>query len=76
MRRVSERLAATGQPAAAAHCAQVAKEESGHDILALMDLTALGLPADVFVERLRPQTSLELVNFLPASPILTAPLPR
>lgn len=62
MRRVAERLAACGQHAAATHCLHVAKEESGHDTLALMDLAALGLPAREFVARVRPQSSLALVE--------------
>jgi hypothetical protein len=62
MRRVAERLAARGQHTAATHCLHVAEEESGHDTLALMDLAALGLPAQEFVARLRPKNSLALVE--------------
>lgn len=62
MRRVAERLAARGQHTAATHCLHVAEEESGHDTLALMDLAALGLPAQEFVARLRPESSLALVE--------------
>lgn len=58
MRFVAERLAAKGQHAAASHCRKVADEESGHDTLALNDLKALGLPAQDFVDRLRPNGSL------------------
>ncbi|MDP3253655.1 MAG: hypothetical protein Q8M77_17260 [Hydrogenophaga sp.] len=62
MRRVAERLAARGQHLAAMHCLHVAEEESGHDTLALMDLQALGLPAQEFVARVRPQSAQALVD--------------
>jgi len=62
MRRVAERLAASGRHTAARYCLHVAEEESGHDRLALMDLAALGLPAREFVARLRPKASLALVE--------------
>jgi hypothetical protein len=61
MKFVAERLAATGQHEAASHCRKVAEEESGHDTLALNDLSALGLPAQDFVDRLRPKGSLVTV---------------
>jgi hypothetical protein len=61
MRRAADRLAACGQPEVAEYCRHVAAEESGHDTLALMDLNALGLPAAVLVERLRPKNALALV---------------
>jgi hypothetical protein len=62
MRRVAERLAARGQHTAAKHCLHVAEEESDHDTLALMDLAALGLPAQEFVAHLQPKSSLALVE--------------
>jgi Iron-containing redox enzyme len=62
MRRVAERLAERGQHTAARYCLHVAEEESGHDTLALMDLAALGLPAQGFVARLQPRSSLALVE--------------
>jgi hypothetical protein len=62
MRRVAERLAARGQHAAATHCLHVAREEAGHDTLALRDLTALALPTQEFVARLRPKSCLALVE--------------
>lgn len=61
MRFVADRLSATGQHEAASHCRKVADEESGHDTLALNDLSALGLPAQNFVDRLRPKGSLAKV---------------
>jgi hypothetical protein len=62
MRRAAERLAARGQHTAARHCLRVAEEESGHDTLALKDIAALGLPAQEFVARLQPKSSLVLVE--------------
>ena len=47
------RRAASTRPAT--YCLHVADEESGHDTLALMDLAALGLPAQEFVAHLRPK---------------------
>ena len=61
MRRVADSLEAAGQQLSASYCRKVAKEESGHDTLALNDLNALGLPAQDFVERLRPKSSLAKV---------------
>lgn len=61
MRRVSQRLMARGQNKVAAHCFEVAEEESGHDTLALMDLAALGLPAQAFVDRFAPENAVALV---------------
>jgi hypothetical protein len=62
MRHVAERLGARGRHTAARHCLHVAEEESGHDTLALMDLEALGLPAQEFVAHLQPKSSLALVE--------------
>jgi hypothetical protein len=62
MRRVAERLVARGQHTAARHCLHVAEEESGHDTLALMDLAALGLPAQEFVAHLQPKSFMALVE--------------
>lgn len=61
MRRVAQRLMERGQNTVAAHCLEVAAEESGHDTLALMDLAALGLPAQQFVERFQPKNTVALV---------------
>jgi hypothetical protein len=62
MRRVAARFAALGQHETTAYFLHVASEESGHDTLALMDIAALGLPAEEFVARLRPKNSLALVE--------------
>jgi hypothetical protein len=62
VRRVAKRLAARGQHTAATYCLHVAHEESGHDALALMDLAALGVPAQELVVRVRPKNSLALVE--------------
>lgn len=62
MRRVGAYFAAQGRNDVAAYCLHVAEEETGHDTLALMDIAALGLPAQEFVARLRPKNSLALVE--------------
>lgn len=61
MRRVAQRLMERGQNEVAEHCLDVAAEESGHDTLALMDLAALGLPAQAFVDRVQPKNAVALV---------------
>ncbi len=63
MRRVAQRLSQRGRNAEAAYCAHVADEEAGHDTLALMDLAALGLPAEPFVARLRPPNAAAMVTW-------------
>ncbi len=62
MRRVAEYFAAHDQHDVAVYCLHVAEDESGHDTLALMDIAALGLPAQEFVARLHPKNSLALVE--------------
>jgi hypothetical protein len=58
--KAAERLAARGQHDAAAYRRHVAEEETGHDVLAMLDMTALGLPVETFVARLQPPTALAL----------------
>ncbi len=62
MRRVAERFRSLGRAEVVERCLRVAREESGHDRLALADLAALGLPARELVERLQPSGSLALVS--------------
>ncbi len=62
MHRVAAYFTARGRDAVAARCLRVAKEESGHDLLALSDIAALGLPARELVARLQPATSRALVK--------------
>lgn len=61
MRAVAARMQALQRESLAAHCLTVAEEESGHDTLALMDLAALGLPAEQLVSDYQPASSLQLV---------------
>ena len=58
--KAAERLAARGQHDAAAYRRHVAEEEAGHDVLAMLDMTALGLPVETFVARLQPPTAMAL----------------
>jgi hypothetical protein len=62
MRRVAKILTERNQHISASYCLHVAEQEFGHDTLALMDIAALGLPAQEFVARLRPKNSLALVE--------------
>jgi hypothetical protein len=62
MRRAAERLAAKGQHGAAKFCLRVAEEESGDDLLALQDLAALGVPAEPYVQRVRPQDAAVVID--------------
>jgi hypothetical protein len=43
------------------------QEETGHDLLALKDLRALGLPAEQMVEVVRPQLAIALVDYFEAA---------
>ena len=61
MRAVAASIRERQQDDLAAHCLTVAEEESGHDALALMDLAALGLPAEQLVSDYKPASSLQLV---------------
>jgi hypothetical protein len=62
MTRVAEGFEAAGRKALADWCRHVADEESGHDALALRDLTALGLRAEALVAEVRPTNALALVD--------------
>jgi len=64
MSRAADRMAAEGRDREAAYCREVAKEEAGHDALALKDLEALGLPPLMFVSRLRPAPALGLAALM------------
>lgn len=66
MRRVAERMAARHDHAAARYCRAVAREEDGHDTLALNDIAALGLPAADFVAHLRSPVAVAVVRVLEA----------
>lgn len=56
------KFTAHGRPILAAWAADRRREESGHDLLALRDLKALGLPADI-VERVHPPGSASMVSW-------------
>lgn len=62
MRHAAKRMVADEQLSAAAHCRLFAEQESGHDMLALMDIAALGLPSQEYVTRWRPKNALDLVE--------------
>ncbi len=63
LRRVAERFRAAARMDLADYCEEVAREESGHDELALRDLAALGIDAHAFVEQVRPASALALVDY-------------
>jgi hypothetical protein len=63
LRQVAKRFREQGSDKLASYCEQGARDESGHDELALQDLRALGIDARVFVERLRAAKSLALIDF-------------
>lgn len=64
LRRVRDRLNALGDRRSANSAEQKAVEETGHDILALRDLGAMGLPAADLVARFAPQHAQALVAVL------------
>ncbi len=55
LRRAAERFEALGRPEVAAYLEVRAREETGHDRLALKDLHALGMPADRLVANFIPE---------------------
>jgi hypothetical protein len=66
-RIAARRAAALGRVDVAQFLERKARDESGHDRLALQDLRELGLPAERLVEHLKPGTALALANFFEAS---------
>lgn len=62
MREAAARFAAMGRPALAAWAETKAREEQGHDTLVLRDLRALGLAAELVVERVVPAIPAALVR--------------
>lgn len=63
MAEAADRFAAIHEPALAAWAAEKAREEQGHDRLALRDIAALGYPADAVVAALVPGPAAALVEF-------------
>jgi hypothetical protein len=55
LRRAASRFNELGRPEVAAYLEERAREETGHDRLALKDLRALGLPADRLVANFIPE---------------------
>jgi hypothetical protein len=55
LRRAARRLNELGRPEVAAYLEERAREETGHDRLALKDLRALGLPAERLVANFIPE---------------------
>jgi hypothetical protein len=55
LRRAAKRFEELGRPEVAAYLEERAREETGHDRLALKDLRALGVPAEQLVEKFMPQ---------------------
>lgn len=53
--RAARRFEALGRPEVTAYLEERAREETGHDRLALKDLRALGLPAETLVGNLMPE---------------------
>lgn len=63
-RRMATLFRTRGRADLADFAERKAREETGHDRLVLMDLEALGLPAQRLVEALRPATGVALVEHL------------
>ncbi len=63
LRRGAQRLRQQGRDDMADFLDQKAREETGHDELALRDLTALGLPAEQLVAAISPTKGHELLAF-------------
>ena len=72
-RIAARRAAALSRPELAQFLERKARDESGHDRLALQDLRELGLAADRLVEELRPGTALAQADFFEASAREDAP---
>lgn len=73
--RVAEaKFRAAGRPALAEWAADKARDEAGHDRLALRDLRALGLPAEAVVEALQPPVAQAMVAHFRAAAEEALPL--
>jgi hypothetical protein len=67
LRAAEARFRAAGRDALADWAADKARDEAGHDALALRDLRALGLPAEAVVEALRPPVAQRMVAWFRAA---------
>jgi len=74
LRVASRRFAALGREELSAWAAQRAREEQAHDVLALRDLAAMGLPPERAVAALRPPMAMRLVAAFEASACADDPL--
>ncbi|CAN5865981.1 hypothetical protein BH11PSE3_BH11PSE3_07770 [soil metagenome] len=62
MRAVAERFRSQGNTHLVEHCLGVADEETGHDLLVVKDLEALGLRSAALVKEVQPATAVALVD--------------
>lgn len=62
MRDVAERFRAQGNASVVAHCLRVADEETGHDLLVLKDLEALGFRSAELVTKVQPANAVAVVG--------------
>jgi pyrroloquinoline quinone (PQQ) biosynthesis protein C len=63
MEEASERFAASGRMSLAQWAAQRAKEEAGHDRLALLDIQSMGYEAEAVVQALVPSGAKDFVDY-------------
>lgn len=67
MAEAAARFMAAGRHELAAYAAGKARDERGHDALALKDLSTLGYPAEMVVESLVPPTASDLTDYFARS---------
>ncbi|MBG1270913.1 hypothetical protein [Nostoc sp. WHI] len=67
MEEAAQRFAASGRTNLAEWAAQKAKEEAGHDRLALLDIQSMGYEAEAVVQALVPSAATALVNYFTQS---------
>lgn len=63
MTEVARHYRTLGRERLALYCEQVRREEAGHDDLALRDLRALGIDAQVFVAAVQPPNALAVADY-------------
>ncbi|MBD2562175.1 MULTISPECIES: hypothetical protein [Nostoc] len=74
MEEAAGRFAASGRQNLAQWAAQKAKEEAGHDRLALLDIQSMGYDAEAVVKALVPPTVKTLINYFIQSVQTTDPI--
>jgi pyrroloquinoline quinone (PQQ) biosynthesis protein C len=67
MEEARERFAASGRKSLAQWAAQKAREEAGHDRLALLDIQSMGYEAEAAVQALVPSAATALVDYFTQS---------